>query len=170
MCAAGGKRERNCPLHQGFRVCSHCAFILLATAIYPITTNGLYRTQWKCSHYVTVTTSPGPSQPIISKIKSQSQIVLCEWVLIAVCSSTSQCFFNHCAVCKRAGIRTALPCSRQGLRYLVKSRPCFTTLAFGVYPWSQRPLPVGSVAFLNVSDHLQQIFYKRGLIGLLAYC
>ena len=56
-------------------------FFLIATAIPHNATNGLYRTQWKCSHYVTVTTSPTPIQPIMSKNKSQSQIVQCERAL-----------------------------------------------------------------------------------------
>ena len=60
---------------------SHCAFFLIETAISLIATNGLYRTQWKCSHYATVTTSPAPIQPIISKNKSQLQIVQCERTL-----------------------------------------------------------------------------------------
>ena len=47
-------------------------FLLIATAIHPIATNGWYRTLWKCSHYATATTSPDPTQPIVSKTKSQS--------------------------------------------------------------------------------------------------
>ena len=39
---------------------------LIATAIFLIGTNGLYRTQWKCSHYATATTSS-------SKLQSQSE-------------------------------------------------------------------------------------------------
>ena len=39
---------------------SHSAFLLIATSILLIATNGLYRTRWKCSHYTTVTTSPTP--------------------------------------------------------------------------------------------------------------
>ena len=35
-------------------------FFLIATAIPLIATNGLYRTQWRCSHYATATTSPTP--------------------------------------------------------------------------------------------------------------
>ena len=42
-------------------------FFLIATAILLITTNGLYRSKWKCSHFVTATTSPTPIQPIVSK-------------------------------------------------------------------------------------------------------
>ena len=56
-------------------------FFLIATAIPLITTNGLYTTQWKCSHYATATTSPTPIQPIMSKNKSQSQIAKCEQAL-----------------------------------------------------------------------------------------
>ena len=43
-----------------------------------ITTNGLYRTQGKYSHYATKTTSSAPIQSIINKSKSQSQIAQCE--------------------------------------------------------------------------------------------
>ena len=43
--------------------------------------HGLHRTQWKCSHYATATTSPTPMQPIVSKNKSQSQIAQCERAL-----------------------------------------------------------------------------------------
>ena len=63
------------------RAHSHCAFFLIATAIPLIATNGLHGTQWKCSHYATVTTSPTPIQPIMSKSKSQSQIAQCERAL-----------------------------------------------------------------------------------------
>ena len=56
-------------------------FFLIATAIPSITRNGLHRTQWKCSHYATATTSPTPMQPIVSKNKSQSQIAQCERAL-----------------------------------------------------------------------------------------
>ena len=63
------------------RAHSHCAFFLIATAILLIATNGLHRTQWNCSHYVTATTLPTPIQPIMSKNKSQSQIAQCEWAL-----------------------------------------------------------------------------------------
>ena len=45
-------------------------FFLIATAILLIVTDGLHRTQWKCSHYATATTSP--IQPIINKNKLQS--------------------------------------------------------------------------------------------------
>ena len=48
-------------------------YFLIATAIPLVATNGLYRTQWKCSHYVTAIKSPVPIQPIISKNKSQSK-------------------------------------------------------------------------------------------------
>ena len=68
-------RSRFC-LAVSFRVRSHCVFFLIATAINPIATNGLYRTQWKCSHYASATTSPDPTQPIVSKTKSQSQIAV----------------------------------------------------------------------------------------------
>ena len=53
---------------------SHCAIV---TAF----VNGLYRTQWKCSHYAFVTTSPAPMQFILSKNKLQPQseiIAQCE--------------------------------------------------------------------------------------------
>ena len=56
-------------------------FFLIATAIPLVTTNGLYRTQWKCSHYATMTTSPTPIQAIMSKNKLQSQITQCERAL-----------------------------------------------------------------------------------------
>ena len=56
-------------------------FFLIATSISSIATNGLHRTQWKCSHYATATTSPTSMQPIVSKNKSQSQIVQCEMTL-----------------------------------------------------------------------------------------
>ena len=39
-------------------------FFLIPTAIPLITENGLYRIEWKCLHYVTVTTSPAPKQPL----------------------------------------------------------------------------------------------------------
>ena len=58
-----------------------CDFFLIATAIPLIATNGFHRTQWKCSHYATMTTSPTPIQPIMSKNKSQSQIAQCERAL-----------------------------------------------------------------------------------------
>ena len=57
-------------------------FCLIATAIPSIATNGLHRTQWKCSHYATATTSPTPMHPIVSKNKSQSQIAQCEEALM----------------------------------------------------------------------------------------
>ena len=51
------------------RARSHNAiFFLIATAILLITTNVLCRTQWKCSHYATVTAST-PIQHIASKNK-----------------------------------------------------------------------------------------------------
>ena len=56
-------------------------FFLIAIVIPSIATNGLHRTQWKCSHYATATTSPTPMQPIVSKNKSQSQIAQCERAL-----------------------------------------------------------------------------------------
>ena len=62
---------------SGIKACSHCAIV---TAIPLITTNMLHRTQWRCSYYATATTSSVPMQPIVSKNKSHSQIVLCEWV------------------------------------------------------------------------------------------
>ena len=49
-------------------------FFLIAIAIPFIATNGLYRTQWKCSHYVTATTSPVPVQPIVTKSNSLLQV------------------------------------------------------------------------------------------------
>ena len=52
-------------------------FFLIATAIPLITTNGLYRTQWKCSHYVTRATLLTVVQLIVSKNRSQSQIAQC---------------------------------------------------------------------------------------------
>ena len=57
-------------------------FFLIATAIPLITTNGLHRTQWKCSHYAIVTTSLTPIQPIMRKDKSLSQIAQCERPLL----------------------------------------------------------------------------------------
>ena len=59
-------------------------FFLIATAILLIATNGLYRTQWKCSHSATATRSPTLMQLIMSKNKSQSQIAQCEQTLRAV--------------------------------------------------------------------------------------
>ena len=56
-------------------------FFLIATVILSIARNGLHRTQWKCSHYATATTSPTPMQPIVSKNESQSQIAQCERAL-----------------------------------------------------------------------------------------
>ena len=56
-------------------------FFLIARAIPLIATNGLYGTQWKCSHCATATTSPTPIQSIMSKNKSQSQIAQCERTL-----------------------------------------------------------------------------------------
>ena len=53
-------------------------FFLIATAILLVEVNGLYRIQWKCSHYATATTSLAPFQPIVSKNKSQSQIAQCK--------------------------------------------------------------------------------------------
>ena len=72
-------------------------FSLIATAIPLITTNGLHRTKWKCSHYGTATTSLTPMQPIASKNRSQSQsekIAQCERALIL---DTNKCLFytNH---------------------------------------------------------------------------
>ena len=61
---------------------SHCGFFSIATVIHLITTNGLYRTQWKCSHCATVTTSPTPIHPIVRKNKSQLQIAQCERALM----------------------------------------------------------------------------------------
>ena len=61
-----------------YKAHSHCAFFLIATVLPLIATNGLYRTQWKCYHYATVTTSP---TPIVSKNKSQLQIAQYEWAL-----------------------------------------------------------------------------------------
>ena len=49
----------------------------IATAIPHIATSGLYRTQWNCLHYATTTAS----RPIVSKNKSQSQILQCEQAL-----------------------------------------------------------------------------------------
>ena len=57
-------------------------FFLISTAILLIARNGLYRTQWKCSHYATATTSPSPIYPIVSRNKSQLQSeknAQCEW-------------------------------------------------------------------------------------------
>ena len=56
-------------------------FFLIATAIPHIATNGLYRTQWKCSHCATATTSPASIQPIVSKSKLQLRIAQCERAL-----------------------------------------------------------------------------------------
>ena len=43
------------------KACSPCALFFL------IATSGLYRSQWKCSHYVTTTTWRASIQPIVSK-------------------------------------------------------------------------------------------------------
>ena len=64
-----------------FKARSHCAFFPIANAIHLIATNGLYRTQWKCSHCATATTSPAPIQPFVRKNKSQLQIAQCERTL-----------------------------------------------------------------------------------------
>ena len=78
-------------------------FFLIATAIPSIARNGLHRTQWKCSHYATATTSPTPLQPIVIKNKSQSQIAQCEralklWNLHCLnnlwCQKLSFCFWT----------------------------------------------------------------------------
>ena len=58
-----------------------CVFFSIATAIHLITTNGLYRTQLKRSHCVTVTTSLAPIHHIVRKNKSQLQIAQCERAL-----------------------------------------------------------------------------------------
>ena len=64
-------------------------FFLIATAIPHIAANGLYRTQWKCSHCVTPTTSPSSIQPIVNKNKSQLQVAQClriqEFHLVQYC-------------------------------------------------------------------------------------
>ena len=52
---------------------SRYAFFLIAIKILLIITNGFYMTERKCSHCATVTTSPSPIWPIVSKNKSQSQ-------------------------------------------------------------------------------------------------
>ena len=70
-------------------------FFLIATAIHLIATNGLYRTQWKCSHCVTATTSPAPVQPIVRKNKSQLQIAQCERTLKVKKTSRSDRLKNH---------------------------------------------------------------------------
>ena len=63
---------------------SHCGiFFLIATVIPLIAANGWYSIDWKCSHYATVTTSPPPMQLIVSKTRSQSQIVQCERALMS---------------------------------------------------------------------------------------
>ena len=64
-----------------FKAHSHCTFFQILIAIPLITTNGLYRTQWKCSHYATATTPPAFTQPIVSKSKLQLQIAQCERAL-----------------------------------------------------------------------------------------
>ena len=69
---------------------TQCCF-LIATAIPLIATNGLQRTQCKCSHYATVTTSLTPMQPIMSKNKSQSQIAQCERALMPSCMPCMTC-------------------------------------------------------------------------------
>ena len=50
----GGNQLRFLPL----RARSHSAIFLIATVILLIATNGLYGTQWKCSHFATATASP----------------------------------------------------------------------------------------------------------------
>ena len=82
------KRKKNLRNYMSFsplRPVHIVRFFLIATAILSITRNGLHRTQWKCSHYATATTSPTPMQPIVSKYKSQSQIAQCERALSTVC-------------------------------------------------------------------------------------
>ena len=59
-------------------------FFLIATAILLITTNGSYRTLWKCSHGATAKTLQAPIQPIMSKNKSHSQGVQCERALLFI--------------------------------------------------------------------------------------
>ena len=67
-----------------------CVLFLIVTAIPHIATNGLYRTQRKCSHCATATTSPASIQLIVSKSKSQLRIAQCERAL-KVCN---QCSFR----------------------------------------------------------------------------
>ena len=55
--------------HKGWGLIHTMRFFLIATAILLIATNGLHRTQRKCSHYATAT-SPTSMQPIVSKNKS----------------------------------------------------------------------------------------------------
>ena len=68
----------------------------MATAILLIATNGLYRTQWKCSHHATATTS-SPICPIISKNKSQSQSekMQCEWAFTYIVLSSASRVLSH---------------------------------------------------------------------------
>ena len=61
------------PVYQRTKDSFTLCFFVIATVILLIVTNGLYRTQWKYSHYVTAMTSPTPVLPIIRKNKSQSQ-------------------------------------------------------------------------------------------------
>ena len=56
-----------CSLFNQLRPVHTVRFFLIASAILLIATNGLYRTQWKCSHCTTVTASPPPMQTIVSK-------------------------------------------------------------------------------------------------------
>ena len=62
------------------KVRSHRA---IATEIFHITANGLYRIQCKCLYRAIATTLPTRTQPIRGKNNSQSQIAHCEWALRA---------------------------------------------------------------------------------------
>ena len=58
---------------------SHWVFFLNAAAILSVAANGLYRTRWKYSNYVTATISAStPIPAIIRKNKLQLQIAQCE--------------------------------------------------------------------------------------------
>ena len=86
--------------HQGVRAHSHCKFFFLnVTAIPLVTSNGLYRTQWKCSHYAIAKTLSTPTQPNMSKNKSQLQIAQCERALtgdfVDKSQSTSRYIFSE---------------------------------------------------------------------------
>ena len=78
-------------LHVGLGFIHTVRFFLIATVIPIIATNGLHRTQWKCSHHATVTTSIVPIQLIVSKNKLQSQIARCERALTAVKGDDNLC-------------------------------------------------------------------------------
>ena len=74
-------RKKSYSLNESLGPIHTVRFFLIVTMILLIPTNGLYRTQRKCSHYATAKILPTSTQSIVSKNKSQSQIVQCERTL-----------------------------------------------------------------------------------------